>query len=357
MMPNQILNWIGLPLLAVLLLGSVAAYGQVEEPENWREFADAAPFPEDLAPVPSWRFARGPHVRSAFRKVVAEPSRATVRVRADGNRVAYGGIVRSDGWIVTKASQLSGEITCRLADGRRFEARVVAVSGENDIALLKVEAKDLPVLIFSDAEEPPIGAWLATVGIDRDPVAVGVMSVEPRKIARRYGVLGVNLVENDRRAMVASVFPETGAARAGILQGDIITAVNEIPTPTLEQLQRTIRKHSPGDKIVVDILRRNETLTLSAILTDTYPVFQSREEFQNHLGGDLSQRRFGFPDAFQHDTVLKPRDCGGPLVNLDGETVGFNLARAGRTETYAISAPALGDLVEQLMQRGEPKEE
>ncbi|NOZ38750.1 MAG: serine protease, partial [Planctomycetes bacterium] len=69
------------------------------------------------------------------------------------------------------------------------------------------------------------------------------------------------------------------------------------------------------------------------------------------LGSSLSQRRFGFPSAFQHDTVIKPSDCGGPVVDLDGKVVGFNLARAGRTETYAIPADVVAGLIEE-MKRG-----
>ena len=38
----------------------------------------------------------------------------------------------------------------------------------------------------------------------------------------------------------------------------------------------------------------------------------------------------------QHDAVLSPQDCGGPLVDLDGKVVGINIARAGRVETYAL---------------------
>ena len=63
----------------------------------------------------------------------------------------------------------------------------------------------------------------------------------------------------------------------------------------------------------------------------------------------MSERRFGFPTAFQHDTVLRPADCGGPLVNLDGQVVGFNIARAGRTESYAIPSHALVPLLYELM--------
>ena len=87
-----------------------------------------------------------------------------------------------------------------------------------------------------------------------------------------------------------------------------------------------------------DALRRarRRTLTLQATLGGTFPGFEGRSEFQNNLGGRLSVRRFGFPVALQHDTVLRPDDCGGPVVDLDGRVIGFNIARAGRTESYAI---------------------
>ena len=340
--------------LCVLLNSAVVIAQQEETSEGWEEYLEASPFPTDLITVPSWRFARGPHVRAAFRDVVKEPSGATVRVRAEGEKVAYGGILRSDGLIVTKASQLRGEITCLLADKRRFEAKVLAMSREFDIALLKIEAKDLPVMKFAEAEQPDIGAWLATVGIDRDPVAVGVMSVEPREIAHRAGVLGIRLHQNRAEAVVAEVYRDTGAERAGLEEGDVMLSINERKTPTVDGLIQTVREYSPGDKVRVELRRKGVTQVVDVILTGNFPIFpQSREEFQNQLGGDLSRRRFGFPDAFQHDTVLKPSDCGGPVVNLDGEVVGINLARAGRTETYAISTGRLEQLVEELLDEGD----
>ena len=38
--------------------------------------------------------------------------------------------------------------------------------------------------------------------------------------------------------------------------------------------------------------------------------------------------------------MLQPWLCGGPLVNLDGEAIGLNIARAGRVTTYALPARA-----------------
>ena len=62
----------------------------------------------------------------------------------------------------------------------------------------------------------------------------------------------------------------------------------------------------------------------------------------------LSNRRSGFATFLQHDTVIKPRDCGGPLVDLEGKTVGINIARAGRVESYAIPSELVKAVLPEL---------
>ena len=76
----------------------------------------------------------------------------------------------------------------------------------------------------------------------------------------------------------------------------------------------------------------------------------SGAEFQNSLGGPLSERRAGFPLAIQHDSVLQPTDCGGPIVDLDGKAVGLNIARAGRVESYALPAAIVRESVDKLLE-------
>ena len=75
----------------------------------------------------------------------------------------------------------------------------------------------------------------------------------------------------------------------------------------------------------------------------------SPRQYQNDLGTKLSRRRFGFPSVFQHDSILRPVDCGGPLVDLDGKVIGFNIARAGRTESYAVPSTIVVPLLYDLM--------
>ena len=66
----------------------------------------------------------------------------------------------------------------------------------------------------------------------------------------------------------------------------------------------------------------------------------------------MSRRRAGFPQAIQHDTVLNPEMCGGAVVDLSGNAVGVNIARAGRVETYAVPADTVKLLIREL--RGGP---
>ena len=307
-------------------------------------------YPQERITVPSWRFAHGPHARASFRESVREPRDAVVEIRVAGRKVALGGIVRPDGYVLTKASALGESNSCVLSDGRELEATVIGASRDHDLALLKVDASDLPALEISDATTPVVGSWLATVGIDSYPVAVGVVSVESREIPHQAGILGVQLDSEDGAARIVRVFPGSAAAKAGLLVNDVIVRIEEQETPSRESLIRRVQEFSPGDTVKLLVERGDEQLTLSAVLMGRFPGLQpTRNEFQNRLGGDLSERRFGFAAAFQHDTVIEPTDVGGPAVNLAGEVVGFNIARSGRTETYAVPAATLVEVIEELI--------
>ncbi|HEX6961565.1 MAG TPA: trypsin-like peptidase domain-containing protein [Lacipirellula sp.] len=297
--------------------------------------------------VPRWRLTDGPHVRAAFREVIKDAAEATVCIHCDGKHTAVGGIIRSDGWIVTKATPLCGNLTVVLADGRKFEAATVAESGEYDLALLKVDAKNLPTLDLSGTEVPEVGSWLATVGRSRDPLAVGVVSVPPRKIPPQAGILGVQL--DGELPLVVKVFPDSAAEEAGVEAHDRILQVNGRRTPSRERLKEIVGSYNPGDDVELIVDRDGQSLTLKATLGGMFPGLMGRNDFQNTLGGKLSVRRFGFPTAFQHDSVLRPTDCGGPVVDVDGRVVGFNIARAGRTESYALPNAAVQEVVEKLM--------
>ena len=342
--------------LVLSLLAASPVHAQNDSSEDkqgaWWLFEQAGDRINRLWKSPSERLKGGEEVRSAFRGLVAETSQATVRVRSGGKDLALGGIVGPDGWVLTKASRIQRPVTVRLKDSRELDARVVGVDRDNDLAMLKVAAKDLPSLALDEEAAAAAGAWVATPGPEDTPVAVGVVSVAPRRIRPRTALLGVVMedeAEDQGGALITKVFPNSGAERAGVLVQDIIIRVNGAPIGGRDDLRKEVQRYSPGDEIEMVVRRGKQQVTVMATLTGRVEPGEARREYQNNLGGELSVRRTGFPLALQHDTVLKPADCGGPLVDLDGRVIGFNIARAGRTESYAIPVKAVLPLMYELM--------
>ena len=300
----------------------------------------------------SSKFKSGTIVRSAFRDVVKPASVSTVSVLADGKQVALGAVVDANGWIVTKASELKGSIECRLSNGKRVNAIIKGSDPSIDLALLKVNAKGLKAVAWATEKNPSVGKWVATCGSEKDPVAVGVIGVPRRRIPRVPPVIGVNIQESERGPQIAQVFPNTGGAKAGLRNSDIITHAAGRRTETRESLIRLLGNHTAGDTIDLTIQRGNQSIKKQVTLSRRQQVFPDNPQanVQNRLGGELSNRRDGFVAVIQHDTVLRPNECGGPLVDLSGKAIGINIARAGRIESYALPV----DLVRAAIVRLKP---
>jgi serine protease Do len=284
------------------------------------------------------QFARGhAKVLGAFRESVAAPAKATVRVWCDGRQVALGTIVDSTGLIVTKASELTSAATCELHDGSRHPAEVVGTDHGSDLALLRIAQEDLPTIVWSEQDPPSLGGWVVTPGLVELPVAIGIVSVAPHRV--RGGVLGIQMTEDDLGPRITFVVPGSGAAVAGLAPGDIITHVDEKPIATSDDMIATTSNRLPDDTLQLQILRDGEKRRVIATLGSVSDTLTSRRaQFQERLGTPLSRRRFLFPLALEHDSVLAPNQCGGVLVNLDGEAIGINVARASRISCYAIPA-------------------
>ncbi|MEW4530142.1 PDZ domain-containing protein [Maioricimonas sp. JC845] len=322
-------------LTLVLLLAGAASAFAAEPPRALR---------------PSY-LTNGASVREAFRDVVATPRRWTVQVIVDGNTVALGTIVDTDGFVLTKASELTdGPIRCRLFDGRTVDAAWTAAHPDHDIAMLKIDADGLTAAEWASEVDPRPGQWLATPGLTRIPVSVGIVSTAPHNIKEVHvaGVLGVELEREKEAARIKAITPNSGADDAGLKPGDVIEQIAEIDVDGPATLVQTIRKHRPGDTLELIVRRGDVHIPLSATLTHPFGPFLSRIAMQNRMGGDLSDRRTGFPRAFVHDSVLRPEDCGGTLVNLDGLAVAMNIARAGRTESVAIPAAVVVSVLDDL---------
>ena len=306
-------------------------------------------------------FRENPRMLAAFKTVVANPGKSVVRVRSDDKDVALGTIVSADGFVVTKNSQLTpgGQPSVLLRDGRALIAKVVGVDAKFDLAMLKIEAKGLVPVQWGESASAIVGDLLAAPGTGADPVGVGVLSVAARSVRLRdlppslppanSGFLGVGLEEADGGARIMSVMPNSAADKAGLKVNDIVTLIADTPIIDSETMVNTIQRHKPGDTVAIKLRRGEEELELNAMLDKRSPEARpDRRDFQNRMGSELSDRRGGFPQILQHDMALRPVDCGGPVVGLDGKAVGINIARAGRVESYAIPAEAVKSLLDDL---------
>ncbi|OGD61233.1 hypothetical protein A3A71_01390 [Candidatus Berkelbacteria bacterium RIFCSPLOWO2_01_FULL_50_28] len=273
-----------------------------------------------------------------------------------------GFIITSDGLIATNRHVVSGgeKFTVTTADEKTFEGRVVATDPSNDLALMKIEAKGLPVADLGDSDRIEVGQWVVAIGNAlgelQNTLTAGVISAKERTVTpsdgqgqtqELYGMLqtdaainpgnsggplvnlagqvvGINsavaqsgqnigfaIPVNDLKKDLESynkngkivqpyigvryqtltkalaesyklsvsegawLAPRVGensvvagspAAKAGLKDGDIITALNGKKLTADEPLARQIRQFSPGDRVSLSILRGDTKLTLLVTL-------------------------------------------------------------------------------------------
>ena len=98
-----------------------------------------------------------------------------------------GVIISDDGYIVTNNHVIDGadEITVTLSNRKSFKAKVVGTDPSSDLAVLKVDAKGLPFLLYGNSDEVKIGQWVLAVGYPlylETTVTAGIVSAKGRSI-------------------------------------------------------------------------------------------------------------------------------------------------------------------------------
>jgi len=98
-----------------------------------------------------------------------------------------GVIISNDGYIVTNNHVVEGssEIEVTLNDKRTFKAKVIGTDPNTDIALIKIDATDLPVIVFGNSDSLKVGEWVLAVGNPfnlTSTVTAGIVSAKARNI-------------------------------------------------------------------------------------------------------------------------------------------------------------------------------
>lgn len=109
----------------------------------------------------------------------------TPKMEATGSGV----IISSDGYIVTNNHVVDGadELTVTLEDNREFNARIIGTDPTTDLALIKIDGKNLPTLPIGDSDKIKVGEWVIAVGNPfgfNNTVTAGIVSAKARTLGQ-----------------------------------------------------------------------------------------------------------------------------------------------------------------------------
>jgi serine protease DegQ len=126
-----------------------------------------------------------------YRYFFGDPRGGADRVASLGSGV----VATANGYVLTNnhVVQAADEIAVALADGRQFEAKLIGADPESDVAVLKIEARDLPAITFGRSESLRVGDVVLAIGNPFDvgqTVTMGIVSALGRTN------LGINTFEN-----------------------------------------------------------------------------------------------------------------------------------------------------------------
>ena len=179
-----------------------------------------------------------------------------------------GVIISADGYIVTNNHVVDGadELTVTLNDNREFSARIIGTDKTTDLALIKIDGKNLPTLPIGDSDKLKVGEWVLAVGNPftlNSTVTAGIVSAKARS-------LGANGVESFIQTDAAINSGNSGGALVNT-QGELI-GINAmlfsqtgsysgygfaIPTSIMNKVVDDLKKYGTVQRALLGIQGRN----------------------------------------------------------------------------------------------------
>ena len=165
-------------------------------------------------------FGRGQGNNGKRQRQVQTPKRA-----AAGSGV----IISADGYIVTNNHVVDGadELTVSLTDNKEYSARVIGADKTTDLALIKIDGKNLPAIVIANSDNVKVGEWVLAVGNPlgfNNTVTAGIISAKAR-------TLGANGVESFIQTDAAINQGNSGGALVNT-RGELIGINAMLASPT-----------------------------------------------------------------------------------------------------------------------------
>ncbi len=108
-------------------------------------------------------------------------------VPRESHSLGSGFVISADGYILTNAHVVEGsdEVNVRLTDKREFKAKIIGYDKRTDVALIKIEASDLPIVRFGTPGQLKVGEWVVAIGSPfgfDNTVTAGIVSAKGRSL-------------------------------------------------------------------------------------------------------------------------------------------------------------------------------
>lgn len=178
--------------------------------------------------------------------------------------IGSGVIISADGYIVTNNHVVNGadELTVTLNDNREFSARIIGTDPQSDLALIKIDGKNLPALPIGNSDDLKVGEWVLAIGNPYDfssTVTAGIVSAKARS-------LGQNRVESFIQTDAAINKGNSGGALVNT-KGELV-GINDmlfsetgsysgygfaIPTTIMNKVVDDLKKYGSVQRAVIGI--------------------------------------------------------------------------------------------------------
>ena len=161
-----------LPDFSAIVEANKAAVVNITASSSAKPAAEAPELPEEFRNSPFGEF---------FRRFQQPPE------RGPRQGMGSGFIVESDGVILTNAHVVEGadEVIVRLSDRREFKGKIVGVDHPTDIAVVRIDAKNLPTVKIGDPSTVHVGEWVLAIGSPfgfENTVTAGIVSATSRSL-------------------------------------------------------------------------------------------------------------------------------------------------------------------------------
>jgi len=174
-----------------------------------------------------------------------------------------GVIISADGYIVTNNHVVDGadELMVTLNDNKEYSARIIGADATTDLALIKIDAKNLPAIVIANSDDVKVGEWVLAVGNPlgrNNTVTAGIVSAKARSMGQGVS----SMIQTDaaiNQGNSGGALVNTNGALIGInamiysQTGSNIGYGFAIPTTIMNKVVDDIKKYGTVQRAMIGI--------------------------------------------------------------------------------------------------------